>query len=136
MRAGNVFDYKMVRNVVLECSPEKARLIAEREWFPGQKTKHLPDGGLRLRVPAVPSPFAGSTDLVFTGPRATEAQLVIVDASGRRVRSAWQGALNGRTTTVPWDGRDDSGRDAPSGVYLARLKSGSASVVVRLVKAR
>jgi Zn-dependent metalloprotease len=89
-----------------------------------------------LSVRAVPSPFAGRTDLVFAGPKATEAKLVIVDASGRMVRSAWQGILSGRVIKMGWDGRDDSGRDVPAGVYLARLRSGSGSVVTRLVKAR
>jgi hypothetical protein len=89
-----------------------------------------------LSVHAVPNPFTGRTSLVFAGPKATVANLLIVDASGRRVYSIWRGALNGRAMTVPWDGRDDLGRDVPAGVYLARLQSGSGSVVGRLVKAR
>jgi flagellar hook assembly protein FlgD len=59
---------------------------------------------------------------------------LIVDASGRRVRSVWQGALTGRTTTLQWDGRDDSGREVPAGVYLARLQGAAESVVARLVR--
>lgn len=89
-----------------------------------------------LSVRAAPTPFAGRTELIFTGPMTTEASLLIVDAAGRRVRSVWQGSLNGQTITMVWDGRDDSGREAPSGVYLAQLRSGSGSAVARVIKAR
>jgi predicted DNA-binding transcriptional regulator YafY len=56
LRQGNVFDYEAVRNVVVGCSPEKARVIREREWFPGQVLEVLPDGSLRLRFPVAPRP--------------------------------------------------------------------------------
>jgi uncharacterized membrane protein len=83
-----------------------------------------------------PTPFAERTALVFAGPKATEASLLIFDVSGRRVRSAWQGVLTGRTITLEWDGCDDSGRKTPAGVYLARLRSGAGVVDARLVQAR
>lgn len=89
-----------------------------------------------LSLRAAPNPCAGPIDLAFSGPRGAEATLLIVGASGRRVRTAWQGVLNGRAITVHWDGHDDSAREAPAGIYLVRLQSGSSSVVVRLVKAR
>jgi len=84
----------------------------------------------------VPTPFAERTALVFAEPKGTEASLQIFDVSGRRVRNAWQGVLNGRTISLEWDGRADSGREAPTGVYLARLRSGAGQVVVRLIRAR
>jgi hypothetical protein len=83
-----------------------------------------------------PTPFAERTALVFAGPKGTEGSLRVFDVSGRRVRSAWQGVLNGRTITLEWDGRDDSGRETPTGLHLARLRSGAGEVVVRLVRAR
>ena len=62
-----------------------------------------------------PTPFAEKTALVFAGPKGTEASLLIFDVSGRRVRSAWQGVLTGRTITMEWDGRDDWGGKHPPG---------------------
>jgi len=56
VRAGNVFDYKTVCNVIVQCAPSKARLISEREWFPGQQMRRLDDGSLRLSFPEVPRP--------------------------------------------------------------------------------
>lgn len=60
VRAGNIFDYETVADVVIECSPDKARILREREWFPGQTSEPLPDGRLRLHFPAAPRP-----DLVY-----------------------------------------------------------------------
>jgi len=56
VRAGNVFDYETVANVVVDCSLDKARIIREREWFPAQTLEPLPGGGLRLSFPAAPRP--------------------------------------------------------------------------------
>jgi proteasome accessory factor B len=60
VRNGRVFDYERVKDIVLDCSPEKARVIGEREWFPGQRMERLPDGRLRLHLPEAPRP-----DLVY-----------------------------------------------------------------------
>jgi predicted DNA-binding transcriptional regulator YafY len=56
IRAGNVFDYAAVRDVTVFCHPGKARLLAEREWFPGQESEWLPDGTLRLAFAEAPRP--------------------------------------------------------------------------------
>jgi hypothetical protein len=41
------------------------------------------------------------------------------------------GARAGR---VVWDGQDDAGRIAPSGLYFARLTSGGERVVVHVMR--
>ena len=92
------------------------------------------DGVLGVR--AKPNPFAGSVSLRVAGPNATAAQVLIFDAAGRLVRTAWSGVLNGRAFTVTWDGRDDSGREAATGIYMVRLESGSGNAIGRLVKLR
>ena len=90
----------------------------------------------KLGFRVVPTPFTERTALVFVGPKGTTAELLIFDVSGRRVRSAWRGVLDGRTKKLEWDGRDDGGREVPTWVYFARLRSGSGKVVVKLVRAR
>jgi flagellar hook assembly protein FlgD len=92
------------------------------------------DGVLGVR--AKPNPFAGSVSLRVAGPNATAARVLIFDAAGRLVRTAWNGMLNGRAFTVTWDGRDDSGREAATGIYMVRLESGSGNAIERLVKLR
>ena len=92
------------------------------------------DGVLGVR--AKPNPFAGSVSLRVAGPSGTTASALIFDAAGRLVRTAWTGMLSGRVLTVTWDGRDDSGREAATGIYMVRLESGSGNAIGRLVKLR
>jgi hypothetical protein len=92
------------------------------------------DSDLDVRVK--PNPFAGSVSLRVAGPNATPARVLIFDAGGRLVRTAWSGMLNGRAFTVTWDGRDDAGRAAANGIYTVRLESGSGHAIGRLVRLR
>ncbi|MBM4116140.1 T9SS type A sorting domain-containing protein [bacterium] len=70
-----------------------------------------------------PNPFNPQTTLSFTLPAAGEARLVIVDAAGRALRHLQAGRLPAGPQRLVWDGRSDSGRELPSGVYFARLIS-------------
>ena len=96
-------------------------------------------GGHRL-LPNAPNPFNPSTRLAFaldSAPGPVPVRLEIVDLAGRRVRTVANGAFAaGRRHEVVWDGRDDSGRAAPSGTYFARLEAGGVvtSRPVTLVK--
>jgi flagellar hook assembly protein FlgD len=89
-----------------------------------------------LGIHATPNPFTGSVALRIAGPRATAARILIFNAAGRLVRTPWKGTLTGRAFTVSWDGRDESGREVPAGVYLIRAQGTSGSAVRRLVLIR
>ena len=54
VRAGRIFDYDHVADVVVRCSAEKAAVLRERKWLPGQQCREETDGSLVLRYPAVP----------------------------------------------------------------------------------
>ncbi|MFN0152414.1 MAG: FlgD immunoglobulin-like domain containing protein [bacterium] len=63
--------------------------------------------------------------------------LAIFDTSGRRVRTLADRVAGAGTRSVEWDGRDDAGRDLPSGRYLVRLSwGGGASVSERVTLVR
>jgi hypothetical protein len=68
-----------------------------------------------------PNPCNPATWLTCELTARAEATLDIVDAGGRRVRRLWAGSLSPGSHRFPWDGRADSGRPAPAGVYVARL---------------
>jgi flagellar hook assembly protein FlgD len=85
---------------------------------------------------AAPNPFTGSTTLHLAGPPATSARVLIFDAVGRLVRTVWEGSLDGRGVSIIWDGRDQSGREMPAGIYLVRVESTGGEVMGRLVKTR
>jgi len=73
---------------------------------------------------AAPNPFNPSTSIAFDLPNAAPVTLTIYDASGRLVRKLLNSGpgLAGRNEAV-WNGRDDSGRQVSSGVYLYRLET-------------
>ncbi len=84
-----------------------------------------------------PNPFNSSTVIpVFSGASAGRLELEIIDAFGRRLRF-WrlQNGVAG-PHLILWDGLDESGRDAPSGVYVARLRSGRSVETVKIIRLR
>jgi flagellar hook assembly protein FlgD len=97
-------------------------------------------GGSRLAtvttLRTVPNPFGGATTLYLSGPPAAAARVVIFDAAGRKVRTAWEGRLDGREIPIAWDGKDQAGRETPAGIYLVRVESTAGEAMGRLVKTR
>ena len=87
-------------------------------------------------APVDPNPAPDGANLRFGLPHAGRVTLAIYDAEGRRVRSlidAWLPAGIGLTR---WDGRDESGERAPSGVYFARLEAGGRRISQRFAALR
>lgn len=80
-----------------------------------------------------PNPFNPSTVLAFELPEAAAVELAIVDAAGRRVRSLAAETFAAGSYSFTWDGRDDRGRTAASGIYFAHLRAGDFRAERRLV---
>jgi hypothetical protein len=86
-------------------------------------------------VTAMPNPSSGAVSLAFEAPGAAMVEVLVVDATGREVRRfAAEATASGQRVSVVWDGRDASGRGAPRGVYLARVRAGGAERAVKLVR--
>lgn len=84
---------------------------------------------------------SASPQLVWSIDQAGLASVDILDAQGRRMRRLEQRALRaGEIARSVWDGRDERGRLAPTGVYFARLTVGrgaeGSARAVKLVLAR
>jgi hypothetical protein len=76
-----------------------------------------------------PTPFRGAVRL--TPPGAGPARAEIFDPAGRLVRTL---VRVGGNAPLEWDGRDGTGHEAPTGIYLVRLASASGKAVRGLVK--
>ncbi|MBK7047102.1 MAG: hypothetical protein IPH48_11480 [bacterium] len=96
----------------------------------------LPGRANVLLRPASPNPFNPRTELSFSLPAAGQARLVIHDVRGARVRSLVDDSLAAGEHRVEWDGRDNAGRQVPSGTYVARLEAGPTVEAVKLVLVR
>jgi hypothetical protein len=71
-----------------------------------------------------PNPFNPSTNIAFGLSGDADITLRIYDASGRLVRVLAEGRREAGAHIEVWDGMDESGRPASSGVYFYRLRVG------------
>lgn len=85
---------------------------------------------------ATPNPFNPITEIRCDLPGDGNVTLDVYDLSGRAVRRLVDGARAAGTFAATWDGRDDRGRQVPSGIYFARLASGGTESVLKLVLAK
>ncbi len=76
--------------------------------------------GARL-VSAYPNPFNPSTTLRIENDLPGRIRLEVVDVTGRRLRQLADRDFTAGSHDLKWDGRDDSGRSLPTGLYFARL---------------
>ncbi|HPI74703.1 MAG TPA: FlgD immunoglobulin-like domain containing protein, partial [bacterium] len=71
-----------------------------------------------------PNPFNPETRLYFQIPEPQNVQLVIYNIRGQIVRNLVDNRLEAGDHIVNWDGRDNRGIPAPTGVYIYRIKAG------------
>jgi hypothetical protein len=85
---------------------------------------------------AGPNPFAGSVELSFTLAAPGEVRLVVLDVSGRVVRPLALESFPAGMHTRSWDGKTQSGSEAPPGLYFVRGRIGTVPVSARVVRVR
>ncbi len=86
--------------------------------------------------PGTPNPFNPRTTVAFTVPAATTVRVSVVDAAGRQVATLMHAALDAGRHAVEWNGLDDSGRSAPSGIYLVRVEGGGLAGATKVALLR
>ncbi|MCB9463672.1 MAG: agmatine deiminase family protein [Candidatus Eisenbacteria bacterium] len=74
-------------------------------------------------LPNYPNPFPSATTFRFDLAYADQAELMVFDPQGRLVRTLFHGEAAAGRNEIEWDGKDDRGRDVPSGVYYYRLRA-------------
>lgn len=83
-----------------------------------------------------PNPFNQSTSIDFVIPAAGRVTVWIQGVTGRRVRTLMLGQRPAGSCRIIWDGRDESGIDAPTGVYYCRVCIGDQARVVKMALVR
>lgn len=132
-------------------------LAAARAWYEERAVGGVTDAlGAHPRTPSalrcenVPNPFGNGTVIGFDIPvspgRSTAGDereesesrvtLAIYDASGRLVRRLVEAPLPAGRYRIAWDGRDERGRNAASGIYFARISAGRGAFTRKLVLVR
>jgi hypothetical protein len=80
-----------------------------------------------------PNPVVSLTHIVFDlGPAGGAACLKLYDVHGRLLRTIQTPPLSSGLHRITWDGRDEQGRDLPSGVYLYTMESGDWTATRKL----
>lgn len=101
-------------------------IIDNLEIQPAGVSAVVPESGAPriLLAQNAPNPLRTATTIRFELPRSQSVALDLFDVQGRRIRSLVDGTHPAGAHVVRWDGRDDSGRETPNGLYFYRLETG------------
>ena len=88
--------------------------------------------------PASPNPVVGSSGatLRFQLPSDAPVSLEIVDVAGRQVSQLVNANLPAGEHAVEWNGRDESGRLVPGGVYFQKLTAAGSEQTGKITVVR
>ena len=85
----------------------------------------------QMELRSFPNPFNSQTTLVYTVPAKSQLTLQIFNINGREVVRLLDETVSPGEYRILWNGRNNEGKKAPSGVYFARIQVG---VEVRTIK--
>lgn len=83
-----------------------------------------------------PNPFGPLTTISYELPKTTSVRLSIFNMSGVLVRTLVDDVQTPGSYTGAWNGRDNSGRTSPSGVYVYRLTTADGRITRKMVLTR
>ncbi len=84
---------------------------------------------LTIRLaPNHPNPFQASTNISFNLEESEAVRVSLYDSQGRLVRTLVDGEMSAGSHSVPWDGRDNAGRETASGVYRCVLHTSAGDL--------
>ncbi|HQI49037.1 MAG TPA: T9SS type A sorting domain-containing protein, partial [bacterium] len=86
--------------------------------------------------PNYPNPFNNETRMILSLPQRGPLQVEVTDLLGRCVRRLYQGEAREGYLDLHWDGRDDLGKTAASGIYYCRVVAGKQTLSRKLVLVR
>ena len=81
----------------------------------------------------VPNPFNPETSIRFDLPRTRFVEIDIYNIMGQKIRTLIHDTMDVGSYIVIWDGRNDHGEYAASGIYLCRLTSDDFTAVRKMV---
>ena len=96
------------------------------------------DGGVPLQFGLnnnYPNPFNPATTVNYTIAQPCNVSLIIYNMLGQKVKILVNKFQNGAGKyTVHWNGRDDRGKELPSGLYVATLRAGNYRKSIKILK--
>ncbi|MDE2999118.1 MAG: T9SS type A sorting domain-containing protein [Gemmatimonadota bacterium] len=95
--------------------------------------------GARMPLPTefavnvYPNPFNPSTTISYELPEGAPVSVVIYDVLGQQVRHLISQFNSAGRYSVQWDARDNQGRGVASGVYIAKVDAGTATLSQKML---
>ena len=83
-----------------------------------------------------PNPFSHTTSLNYKTTRVDPVTIRVFDVKGRLIRSTTQTIIRAGDNQWVWDGKDQTGKQVVSGIYLFEASTGNASDVCKVVYIR
>ena len=80
-----------------------------------------------------PNPFNPSTTIEYQIPKTGLVQIYIFNIQGRMVRRLDNAIHQAGIQNIVWDGRDNSGTQAASGVYFCQVKFSGKAITKKLM---
>jgi PKD repeat protein len=93
-------------------------------------------GSASISSAAAPNPFKPETNISYTLRDSGPVSIRIFSVNGQLVRTLREDTATPGAYEVRWNGKDDGGRTAPSGIYFVSIKQGTESSQTRIVMAR
>jgi len=105
-------------------------LVAVEPFALETRTRRLGDRGFVpdefVLSPAYPNPFNPATQIGYGVPVDGQVEIAIYNVVGQKIRTLVDGKRHAGRYVVRWDGRDDSGRVVPGGIYVCKMVAGDA----------
>ncbi|MFZ5518686.1 MAG: FlgD immunoglobulin-like domain containing protein [Candidatus Zhuqueibacterota bacterium] len=83
-----------------------------------------------------PDPFNPSTEIAFQIPKDGQVTIVIYNLLGERVKTLTNQFYSSGKYQLTWNGQDDLGRNAYSGIYFYRMEAGEFQASGKMILAR
>ncbi len=80
-----------------------------------------------------PNPFNSFTEIHYSLSSEQRVILWVCDIRGKRARLLADEIQGPGPRALPWDGKDDTGRELPSGIYIAMLVAGAEKSSVKMI---
>jgi flagellar hook assembly protein FlgD len=83
-----------------------------------------------------PNPFNPTTMIHYGLPETQNVRIMIYSLLGQEVAVLLNTIQSPGNYRIPWNGKDQQGKDLPSGVYLIRLQVGDTQLVKKAMLLR
>lgn len=80
-----------------------------------------------------PNPFNASTEIRYELKKSGKVRLSVLDLHGRVIRALVNGVQSGGLKREVWDGKEGSGREVPSGIYLILLDAENQTEIRKMI---